>query len=289
MTGHLEIARLRGLRTAWWRSGNSSHPILLFLHGFPDSPETWQFQAEHFQSRYEVICPYTRGAGPSENSSKKDRFGLKASALDLLQVLNRVDPEGKRPIYCVGHDLGAVHASNLALYLGDRLKGLVLMNGLPLPVMARRINRPHQLFKSWYIYFFQMPRVPELAVKFFPKTLLRVAHQLGEIPESIALQKEQVQECLEAPLQQYREFAKELPRALRNPVPSVNCPVLVLWGEKDAFLAPPNYEEFRPFAAHFTCRILPGNHWLHRVDPQRVNRLLGEFFENRSEIGALSS
>lgn len=286
MIGSLETARFRGLQTSWYRTGNAEKPILLFLHGFPDSPETWEFQVEHFRKDFEVICPYTRGAGPSEPARDRARYGLKASALDLLQLLDEVDPTRKRPVYCVGHDLGAVHAANLAIYLGSRLRALVLMNGLPLPVMARRIDRPQQILKSWYIYAFQVPVLPELALKRFPKSFLRFAHRLGEISEAKALRPEQVTDCLAAPLSQYRAFARELPKAWRDPVPEISCPLLVLWGDRDTFLAPPRVDELHSFASHFTCRILPGNHWVHREKPTRVNRILGDFFAQSRPVSA---
>jgi len=287
MMGQLQTATFRGLKTSWLRSGSSDDkPLLLFLHGFPDSPETWEFQVEHFKKDFDVICPFTRGAGPSEPAEDRARYGLKASALDLLQLLDEVDPSRSRPVFCVGHDLGAVHASNLALYLGSRLKGLVLMNGLPLPVMARRIDRPQQLLKSWYIYAFQVPKLPELAIRHFARPLLRLAHKLGEVSEEKALRPDQVTDCLAAPLSQYRAFARELPRALRDRVPEISAPLLVLWGDRDAFLAPPRVEEFQPVSSRFTCRILPGNHWLHREAPARVNRILGAFF---AKTGSLSS
>jgi len=273
MKGRLETSTIRGLRTAWQRLGNPEKPILLFLHGFPDSPETWEFQVEHFRNDFDVVCPYTRGAGPSEPAIDSARYGLQASALDLLQILDEVDPSGERDVYCVGHDLGAVHATNLANYLGSRLKGLVLMNGLPLPVMARRMDRPKQLLKSWYIFAFQVPKVPELLLAKFPEFFLNVAHRGGKAP----LKPEQVTDCLVAPLEQYRAFVKELPQSF-EPIPDLPCPLLVLWGEDDDFLLPPRTEEFTSFASHLTCRILPGNHWVHRANPARVNRLLGDFF-----------
>lgn len=279
MTGQLETRNIRGLETAWWRAGNPKGPLLLFLHGYPDSPETWEYQVPHLTDRFDIVCPYTRGAGPSEKSKKLNRYGLDAAALDLLQIIGCVDPSGTRDIYCIGHDLGAVHASNLAPYLPGRLKGLVLINGLPLQQMAGRLSSLRQHMKSWYIYFMQIPVLPETAIGMFPGLFLRFAHNVGEVPTPRALKKKQVEGCLTHPINQYRAFARELPRLRRKKFPRLECPLLVIWGNRDSFLVAPSHEELVPFAARFTTRILEGNHWIHREQSKHVNRLLDEFFK----------
>ncbi|HEY6964830.1 MAG TPA: alpha/beta fold hydrolase, partial [Erythrobacter sp.] len=36
-------------------------PVLIFLHGFPESHRTWRHQIAHFSDRYRCIAPDQRG------------------------------------------------------------------------------------------------------------------------------------------------------------------------------------------------------------------------------------
>lgn len=277
-----ETAVFRGLRFGWKRAGTKSKPILLMLHGFPDTPETWAAQAEHFHDEFDIVCPHARGSFPSEPSARVERYGQRGFALDCLQLLDKIDPKRKRGVYLVGHDLGTVHASYLASLLGRRAKALVLVNGLPLPILARRLGNPRQLLKSWYVFAMQIPRVPEWLIGHFPDRILGLADKLGEIKE--APDASRSREHLVDTINQYRAFARELPAAWREGPRRLRCPVLVLWGKRDAFVVAPTQKELIPFSENGTIRILDGNHWIHRDRAAEVNGLLDRFFrETRYE------
>lgn len=283
MKARLESAVIRGLNTSWYRAGDTQKPILLFLHGYPDSPETWESQLDHFKNDFEVVCPFLRGAGPSEKAGTIRRYGLAGVGLDLLTMLKRIDPKSSRPVYCVGHDLGAVHAAHLAQLLGSRMQGLILLNGLPLSQMARRFTNPKQHLKSWYIYLMQLPFFPETVAKHFPKVILGLAHELAHLPKAQQVPTHKLRGAIVHTVNQYRAFARELPRHWRQSEPRIHCPLLVIWGEDDAFLVTPTADEFKPFAHQITSRIIEGNHWVHRESPKRVNRLIGEFIQKTSQ------
>jgi pimeloyl-ACP methyl ester carboxylesterase len=277
----------RGLATSWWEAGDPANPILLFLHGFPDSPETWEAQVAYFRERYHVICPFARGAGPSEESDELSRYGTDASALDMLQLLAKIDPSGQRPVWIVGHDLGAVHAWSLAPLLGSRLRGVALINGLGLAPMLSRWKRPKQHGLSWYIYAMQIPGLAETMIRLTPQRMLALAHRLGTLPLAQRPDGTKAVEWTMHPLRQYRQFVREIPRTALRQLPRLQAPLLLLWGSRDAFLLPPTKEEWETFASDVTTRILPAGHWVHREKAAEVNRLLGGFFGNSpgKEIG----
>lgn len=268
---------LRGLQTAWVEGAPPSKnaPILCFLHGFPDTPATWDRQMEHFADRYHVIAPFARGAGESEPAPTLDRYREGSTTLDLLQILKEVDPAGKREIRLVGHDLGAIAAWNLAPLLGDRLKAMAIVNGLSLVQMFHRRGRWQQQLKSWYIYAFQIPKLPELIAKKFPGPALRLAHAIGRLKEA---DRPEMDGPPHGALPHYRAYAREFPWLGRRRPVKLSAPVLVLWGSEDAFLLPPRWEELTPYAAHPVSRVLAGNHWIHREKAKEVNQALDRFF-----------
>jgi len=257
----LKQHKIRGLESCWLEEGNTEAPILLFLHGYPDSADTWENQVAHFKDRFHVVCPYLRGTHPSEPSKDVQRYGQDAIVLDCLEILQKIDPSGAKRIVCVGHDLGAVHAWNLSQCISDRLDALVVLNGLSIPQMIQRLKLPIQHLKSWYIYLIQIPYLPEIFLRSIPK--------LKDFPVP--------------PINQYRAFVREVPQSVRRSHKKMQNPVLVLWGEQDPFLMAPTLDEFTPYASFPTVRIIEGSHWIHRDKKDEVNQIVDRFLsENES-------
>lgn len=278
--------KIRGLETAWLEARPSKErqqdaPILIFLHGFPDTAESWSYQLDHFKGRYWVVAPFIRGAAPSEPGRDLRRYGTSAIALDHLAILTAVDPTKTRRVFIVGHDLGCVHAWSLARLLGPRAAGLVVINGLTVGQMARRLTAPRQLKKSWYMFLMQIPFFPELAVSIAPRKLVALAHAKGELPQEIRPPLRSLVGATVGPLNQYRALAREIPRSILTKEARLVCPVLVLWSARDAFLEPINADEIKPDARDVTIRILPSNHWVQRSNPEQINALIAEFLQKK--------
>lgn len=271
-------AVIRGLKSVWIDAGPEDGAIVLLLHGYPDSPECWEYQIRELAKTYRVIAPYMRGVGDSARGESVRRYGTKPVTLDLLAILDIVDPGKKRGIYCVGHDLGSVYAWSLVSSLGGRATAMVIINGLSLGQMLSRWKYPQQLRKSWYIYLMQLPVLPELLLKVMPTRLLNLAHRMGGLENSQRPDPSMVLGALQHPVNQYRSFFRELPQVLSNRTTKVSCPVLILWGSDDAFLMPPRRDELKSDAEDVTVRILNGGHWLQRQMPEKINELLIRFF-----------
>lgn len=276
MQSRVRQRELRNLKTGWMDAGPEDAPILFFLHGYPDSPETWEFQVNYFQDRFRIICPFARGASPSEATDSLQRHSQDSVALDLLQILNCVDPQHTKPIYCIGHDLGAVHAWNIAPLLSERLKGLIILNGLALRQMIGRAKLFPQHLKSWYIYLMNVPYLPEFLAAHFAQRLSALAYDLGGLPKQLQ-PTEHDQSVVVEPIKQYRAFTREIPNMLNAKIKKIECPTLILWGRKDRFLLPPTVDEFEAYTSNVTIRILDGNHWLHREKAEQVNKLIEGF------------
>jgi pimeloyl-ACP methyl ester carboxylesterase len=274
-------ARLRGLETAWREAGPENAPVLLCLHGYPDSPAVWEAQEQAFADRYRVVAPYARGASPSEPADDLGRYGRDAVALDCLGILEQVDPTGTREVVLMAHDLGVVQACHLAPLLGARLRAVILFNGLSLPMMVRRLRRPGQVLRSWYIWAILAPgRVVDRLTSRFPRTALHLVRRLADAPPASDEEKAAAPAALTAPLAQYRALARELWRASRERAPRVTAPVLVLWGTHDPFLLPPTENEWATFGSDVTIRFLEGGHWLFKEKPVAVNAICREFLDS---------
>jgi pimeloyl-ACP methyl ester carboxylesterase len=129
--------------------------------------------------------------------------------------------------------------------------------------MLSRLKNPSQVFKSWYIAFFQLPILPEVFFKKFGPKALKTNRSFETITPLI---------------HHYRQLAKEFFSAKKYKLKK-DTPVLVLWGKNDPFLIPPTEEEIKKLAENFSIRILDGGHWLAGESPQKVNSLIETFLE----------
>ncbi len=272
----VEAKVIRGRATAWLQENSADEStLLLFLHGCPDSPEIWQPQLDYFHAQgYTVLAPYARGIGGSAPAQDRQRYGLDAIALDHLEILRSVDPDGHRKVIVVGHDIGGIHAWKLARLLGSRLAALVLLNAPDLSQMARRLSQPRQLLKSWYIALFQLPLLPEAWLARWEPLLIARAQKKTGMPTDTPV-------SITPFLNQYREAARAIPEVLKQNDTPVTCPVLVVWSKDDAFLEVPSMAELGRLATAVTVRVIEGNHWVHHHEAARVNALVNRFFKEK--------
>lgn len=260
----------RGIKTSWLESGDRAKPVLICLHGFPDTARVWQPLFDELALDFHLIAPYLRGC--EKEKVELQRFSRDSQSLDLLAILDVINTKEK-PVYVLGHDIGAVHAWHLASLLGPRLKGLILINGLSLEQYLRRLKSPSQLLKSWYIPWMQVPGFLETIVKTAPWVIQIVARSLGEL-------KGQAPEISRHGYQHYRALAKESLGWILNGRPRVrvSAPVLVVWGARDAFLSTPTRDEFLSDADQVEVRLLENdNHWFFYDNPGTLAGWIRDF------------
>lgn len=278
---HAQVSEIeiRGLKTAWLEMGEPGNPIVFMCHGFPDDPYAWKGQMYVLAEQYHVVAPYVRGCDLSTPADDLRRYGTEAVLLDHLEILNTVQKSDTTKVSVIGHDLGVAHAIELARALGPRLDKCIVINGTDVGSFVRRMSQTKQVRRSWYMGLMQLPLLPEVAVKLVPESCAWLAGELGglkhELRESSGFERRTL-----APLNQYRAFAREIPRQNRERPARLRSPILVIWGRDDGFLEPPTMPEWERIGLDVTIRILVGGHWLHREQPELVNQIILEFLSN---------
>ncbi len=267
----------------WRESGNAEGDVIVFLHGFPDSPSTWDHQIAHFSKNYFCLAPYARGTGQHAGGPEKTVHSVGSHVLDLLGLIKLKDPSAQRRIFCVGHDLGGPIAARFARLLGDRLGGLVLINSVSLSQMRQRLRRPAQLLKSWYIYPILFPGVSEAVLRFLPAKVVEAMQRKAGMPAELARESSgslrQVAHHIIEPLQQYRQYFREMWRDGDPVSERIDRPLLMLFGNHDPFLTLPTMDEARLLGHDAQVRIVEGAHWVHLDQAPDVNSFLDLFFE----------
>src|SRR5688572_10819306 len=107
-----------GIRFAYVEEG--SGPLVLLLHGFPDTAHTWDHLRPRIAARgYRVVSPFMRGYGPTEVPLRDaDGETLARDALALIEAL------GERDAILVGHDWGATTVYGAASIAPERVRRL---------------------------------------------------------------------------------------------------------------------------------------------------------------------
>ncbi|RKP45214.1 alpha/beta fold hydrolase [Trinickia fusca] len=163
-----------GVRLAVRASGPRDAPPIVLVHGYPDSAAVWEPIRAQLDGQFRVIAYDVRGAGASEAPAHRAGYRLPQLAADLARVAEATC--GTRPFHLVGHDWGSLQSWEAVTEesLRGRIASFTSISGPCLDHAAyalrgdgattgSRGTRLMQLLKSWYIAFFHLPFVPELA------------------------------------------------------------------------------------------------------------------------------
>ncbi|MBW7878460.1 MAG: alpha/beta hydrolase [Anaerolineae bacterium] len=257
-------------------------PVLL-LHGFPEFWYGWRKQIPALAAAgNRVIALDQRGFNLSDKPAGVKNYHIAKLTADVGAVL---DHFGHAQAHIVGHDFGAVVGWAMGLMHPDRVQTLTILN-VPHPVVMVRTLRSSfkQMRRSWYMFFFQLPRLPEamLGARSF-RTMemqLRASSRPGTFTdEDISRYRAAWGQpgALTAMLNWYRATLRfGLPRLASV---RLTPPVLVIWGAKDRFLGVEMAEQSVELCDDGRLVLIDGaTHWVQHEASERVNSLLLEFF-----------
>jgi pimeloyl-ACP methyl ester carboxylesterase len=145
------------------QAGPAHGPLLLLLHGFPEFWYGWQKHLPALAAAgFRVWAPDQRGYHTSDKPRQVRNYTLDELGADVVGL---IDAAGCERAIIVGHDWGAAVAWWVAHSCPERLDKLVIIN-VPHPLVLRRLlfTSPRQLLRSWYMFFMQLPALPEWAV-----------------------------------------------------------------------------------------------------------------------------
>lgn len=109
--------------TLFYTDEGTGDPPLLFVHGYTCDAHDWSWQLSHFAERHRVIALDNRGHGRSSiPDSGYDHLDFAADAAGLLDHL------GCGPVVAVGHSLGGVIVSTLAIERPDLVRAVVTID-----------------------------------------------------------------------------------------------------------------------------------------------------------------
>jgi pimeloyl-ACP methyl ester carboxylesterase len=279
-----QTIQTNGVRLHVVEAGPSDGRLVLLLHGFPEGWYGWRRQMPCLAAGgYRVWAPDLRGYGRSD----KPR-GVAAYALDVLaaDVVGLISAAGQPSAVLVGHDWGGVVAWHVAAQVPQRVRRLVVLNA-PHPAVMRAQLWRHlsQLRRSWYIFFFQLPWLPEILLRSRHWALLVRAMQQSSYPDTFTDHDfEQYRQAWAAPyagtamLHWYRAALRYTPRA--SATPRMPVPTLLIWGVQDRFLGPELAAASMEGCSEGRLVMLAeATHWVQHEEADRVNAMLVAFLQ----------
>jgi pimeloyl-ACP methyl ester carboxylesterase len=271
-------AELGSVRLHYVEAGEG--PLVVLLHGFPEFSYSWRKQIEPLAAAgFRVVAPDLRGF----NLSSKPR-GVAAYDLDPLagDIRDLIHERGAERAFLAGHDWGGAVAWATAMFHPEVVERLAILNAPHPRRFLEEVRRPRQLLRSWYMFLFQLPWLPERVAP----PMARIAFSRDAAPSAFTPEDVSRYEAawaqpraLTSALNYYRALSRQTPKAAAHRIRRVDAPTRVIWGQRDRYLGPELAEPHRSDVPNLEKVIrLDASHWVQHDAPGQVTDLLTEFF-----------
>ena len=140
-------------------AGPADGPVVVLLHGFPQHNDSWDAVIDRLTAQgYRCLAPNQRGYSSGARPPRRRDYRIPDLVGDLGAL---IDASGAQQVHLVGHDWGAA-------WRGPRPRRCPSdsrpSRRSPCRIRRRSSSRSltsRQGLASWYMYFFQLPRLPE--------------------------------------------------------------------------------------------------------------------------------
>jgi len=264
-------------------AGPAQGPVVVLLHGFPEFWYGWRRQISPLVSAgFRVIVPDQRGYNLSSKPEDIRSYAMPHLVADVVAIGDHL---GREEIFLAGHDWGAAVAWSVALQHPQRISKLAILN-VPHPSVMLRFLRTNvrQMRRSWYMFLFQIPWLPEAVFSAFgfragTQALLK-SSRTGTFAEGDFAQYRAAWSqpgAVKSMIHWYRAIFRH---RTRFPDRTVRVPTRILWGMRDAFLLPEMAQESLKYCSDAELfKFDDATHWLQHEEADRVSKLLIEFFQ----------
>jgi len=285
-----DYAQVGDVRLHYAECGSGDELVIL-LHGFPECWYSWRHQFPVLCERFHVVAPDMRGFNLSDKPVRVEDYRIDNLVEDVLGLIRHF---GKDKAAIVAHDWGAGVAWALAQRHPEAVEKLAAMQ-VPMPAAWRENMTFAQLRRSWYMFFFQLPRIPEWWMKANDfRRVVEMYRTTSVRPnaftdDDIAVYKEALNQpgALTASLNYYRaNVFRSLKRGgIETPKDAgrVKAPTLFIYGEQDMAVLPATVKGLERFidAPYREVRIPDSGHWVQNEAVSEVNEALLDFLTTR--------
>jgi len=261
-------------------AGPADGPVVVLLHGFPQFNTSWNAVIDRLTAkRYRCLAPNQRGYSPGARPKRRRDYKTTELVEDVRAL---IDASGAERVHLVGHDWGAAVAWGAAYELSDRIASMTSFS-VPHPAaFLKGWVTSRQGLMSWYMYFFQLPWLPErllLGADGKGARALKAMESGGQSPENAERDIKAMTEpgVLTAALNWYRAIFLGNPRS----VGKISVPTMYVWSDEDIALAEkPARDTAKYVTGDYRFEVLHGSHWIPDQQSDKAADLLLEWFES---------
>lgn len=259
--------------------GRPGDPLVLMLHGFPQTSHSWRHQlAPLAEAGYYAVAPNQRGYSAGARPVGVEHYDTALLVGDAIAMMQRL---GYQRAHVVGHDWGGQLSWLLAAHHPERVETLtVLSRPHPQAFLQAFRNDRTQARRSRHHRAFQDPASARLLLEDDARRLRRsFAEQGVQVAEQDAyLSVLGDPAALDAAINWYRApvlAGGDQPLAPKN-TPRVDVPTLYIWGDSDATVGRAAAEATADFVeAEYRFEVLPRvGHFVTDQAPGQVTDLL---------------
>jgi pimeloyl-ACP methyl ester carboxylesterase len=259
-------------------AGPPDGPVVVLLHGFPQHNDSWNAVIDRLTEQgYRCLAPNQRGYSPGARPSRRRDYRISELVADVGAL---IDASGAPRVHLVGHDWGAAVAWAAAAETPDRL---ITVSPVSVPHPAAFIKSfatSRQSLASWYMYLFQLPRIPEwLLTRRNGALVSTMLQRSGQIPAAAERDAQAMNEpgALTAAINWYRAMALANPRGINQ---KVSVPTMYVWSDQDTALLPKGARDTARYVnGEYRFEVLPGvSHWIPDEQPDKLADLLLDWF-----------
>ncbi len=277
-------------RPTWVSRSLSTLPPACGNSGWPEFWFVWHKNIPALASSFDVIAPDLRGFGRSDKpaGSAAEAYTLDHHVADLLGLL---DALGLERVGIVSHDIGAMVAQAFSRKYPTRIVGLFFFN-LPYPGIGARWAAPEHLNEIWYQGFHQQPWAVDLlsssrdaARIYFGNMLAHWAYDDHAFDEDLEAWVDNflAEGNLQGGFNWYTAIFPQRLAIMRGeapPVPPIDAPTCVRWGEHEPFMLIEFADRLSDFFTILDFKPVPdAGHFVHYERPDYANREIATFFK----------
>jgi pimeloyl-ACP methyl ester carboxylesterase len=252
-------------------SGGDGEAVVL-LHGFPQDKSCWRALTPAVaEAGYRVLAPTQRGYSPGARPPRRRDYAARHLVDDVLALADAADVDR---FHVVGHDWGGAVAWQLGSGHPDRVASITSLTTPHPGAMQRAMVTSNQALKSAYLFFFQLPVLPEALFRSARggRRVLRAFESSGMRPEDAEAALARLRDgALEGALNWYRG----IPFGARDAPGEVEVPTLYVYATADVALGRTAADlTARWVRGPYRYEVLDANHWLPEQQPDAVADLL---------------
>jgi pimeloyl-ACP methyl ester carboxylesterase len=256
-------------------AGPADGPLVLLLHGFPQTSWSWRHQLEALGGAgYRAVAPDQRGYSPGARPVEVERYRTSHLVADVLAL---ADELAGNTFHLVGHDWGAAVAWQVAGWHSARLRSLSILS-VPHPLAFGRALAGEagsdQAQRSGYIEFFRSDGAADAFLADDAAGLRNSYALTGLVDGDVDPYVEVLTQpgAMQAALNWYR--AADL--TLVEGMGPITVPTLFVWSTEDVALGREAAEWTAEYVeGPYRFEVLEGvSHWIAEEVPDRLNALL---------------